>query len=129
VEVAMATLFAAVVAVHHDTGPFAVATMLATAWSAVVATAIDVEFRRIPNVLTLPLIMIVAGLLAGAAVVDGDGNRLVRAYLAAVAVPAVMLGLSLLYEWWRGQVGIGMGDVKWAVSLAMVVGWLSGLHL
>jgi leader peptidase (prepilin peptidase) / N-methyltransferase len=37
-----------------------------------------------------------------------------------------MLAFSLLFEFLRGKPGIGMGDIKWAPSLAMPVAYVGG---
>jgi leader peptidase (prepilin peptidase) / N-methyltransferase len=103
--------------------------LLVFAWALVVASAIDLEHRIIPNRLTLRLPIVLVVLVGGAAVVDGDLRGLVRALIAAVAIPAVMLAFSELFRLLRGQPGIGMGDVKLGISLGLVVGYLGGWHL
>jgi leader peptidase (prepilin peptidase) / N-methyltransferase len=40
-----------------------------------------------------------------------------------------MLALSELFRLLRGQPGIGMGDIKLAISLGLVIGYLGGLEL
>lgn len=127
VEVATATLFGAVAAVW-GLDPLLPA-LLVLAWAAVVATAIDLEHRIIPNRLTLRLPLVLLPLVVLAAAVDGAWGDLRRGLVAAVALPAGMLALSELYRLLRGRDGIGLGDVKYAISLGLVVGYLGGLHL
>ena len=103
--------------------------LLVFTWSLVVATVIDLEFRIIPNRLTLRLPVVLLPLLIGAASYDGAWLDLRRAVIAGVAVPGVMFALSELFRLLRGQVGIGMGDIKLAISLGLVVGYLGGLEL
>lgn len=103
--------------------------LLVLTWSLVVATAIDLEHRIIPNRLTLRLPLVLLPLVAVAAAVDGNWGALVRGLLAAVAIPAAMLALSEAFRLLRGQVGIGMGDIKLAISLGLVLGYLGGLEL
>ncbi len=103
--------------------------LLVFTWSAVVATAIDLVHRIIPNRLTLRLPLVLLPLLVVAAAVDGAWNDLWRALLTAVLLPLAMFGLSEVFRLVRGQDGIGMGDVKYAVSIGLLVGWLGGLHL
>ena len=103
--------------------------LLALTWSLVVATAIDLEHRIIPNRLTLRLPFVLLVLVGGAAAVDGAWDDLVRGLIAAVAVPGAMLSLSEAYRLLRGQPGIGMGDIKLAISLGLVVGYLGGVEL
>jgi leader peptidase (prepilin peptidase) / N-methyltransferase len=103
--------------------------LLVFTWSAVVATAIDLEHRIIPNRLTLRLPLVLVPLLALAAALDDAWLDLRRAVIAGVAIPLVMFLLSELFRLLRGQSGMGMGDVKYAISIGLVVGYLGGLHL
>jgi leader peptidase (prepilin peptidase) / N-methyltransferase len=103
--------------------------LLVFVWSLVVASVIDLEFRIIPNRLTLRLPLVLVPLLVSAAAIDGAWTDLRRALIAGVAVPGVMFGLSEGFRALRGQAGIGMGDVKLAISIGLVVGYLGGLHL
>ncbi len=127
VELLTAVLFGATAAVHGWTGELPA--LLVLMWACVVATAIDLEFRIIPNRMTYPLVPVTLVLLTGAAVVDDAWADWRRALVAGFAVPAAMLGFSLLFELLRGKQGIGMGDIKWAPSLALPIGYLSGWHL
>jgi leader peptidase (prepilin peptidase) / N-methyltransferase len=103
--------------------------LLVLTWSLVVATAIDLEHRIIPNRLTFRLPVILLPLLVFAAAVDRAWPDLLRGTIAAVAVPGVMLALSELFRLLRGQPGIGMGDIKLAISLGLVIGYLGGFEL
>jgi leader peptidase (prepilin peptidase) / N-methyltransferase len=103
--------------------------LLVLTWSLVVATAIDLEHRIIPNRLTFRLPVVLLPLLVLAAAVDGAWPDLLRGIIAAVAVPGVMLALSELFRLLRGQPGIGMGDIKLAISLGLVIGYLGGFEL
>jgi leader peptidase (prepilin peptidase) / N-methyltransferase len=103
--------------------------LLVLVWSLVVGSIIDLEHRIIPNRLTLRLPLVLLPLLVGAAAIDGAWADLVRALIAGIAVPGVMLLLSEGFRLVRGQAGIGMGDVKLAISIGLVVGYLGGLEL
>ena len=103
--------------------------LLVFTWSLVVATVIDLEFRIIPNRLTLRLPLVLLPLLVGAAAFDGAWSDLRRGLIAGIAVPGAMLLLSEAFRLLRGQAGIGMGDIKLAISLGLVVGYLGGLEL
>lgn len=103
--------------------------LLVLAWSLVVAGVIDLEHRIIPNRLTFRLPVVLLALVVAAAAVDGAWIDLRRAVIAGIAVPGVMLGLSELFRLLRGQTGIGMGDIKFAVSLGLVVGYLGPFAL
>jgi leader peptidase (prepilin peptidase) / N-methyltransferase len=127
VELATCVLFAATASVWgpHPLLP----ALLVFAWSCVVATAIDLEHRIIPNRLTLRLPLVLLPLLVAAAAASGTWSDLRRALVAGVAVPFVMFVLSELFRLLRGQPGMGMGDVKYALSIGLVVGYLGVLPL
>ena len=103
--------------------------LLVLTWSLVVATAIDLEHRIIPNRLTLRLPLILLPLVMLAAALDSAWSDLIRGLIAAIALPGIMLALSELFRLLRGQAGIGMGDIKLAISLGLVIGYLGGLEL
>ena len=103
--------------------------LLVLTWSLVVATAIDLEHRIIPNRLTLRLPLVLLPLVVLAAALDGAWSDLIRGLIAAIALPGIMLGLSELFRLLRGQAGIGMGDIKLAISLGLILGYLGGLEL
>ena len=127
VEALMGLLFATTVWVYGP-DPF-VPGALAFVWSAVVAGVIDLEHRIIPNRLTLRLPFVLVVLLLLPTFVEGEWWPLGRAVIVGLAIPAVMLGLSELFRLVRGKQGIGMGDVKFAISIGLVVGYLGGWHI
>jgi leader peptidase (prepilin peptidase) / N-methyltransferase len=127
VEVAMAWLFATTVAVW-GLDPLLPA-LLVFAWSAIVATAIDLRHRIIPNALTLRLPLVLLPLLVLAAALARDWVDLRRAVLAGILVPLTMFLLSEAFRLLRGQAGMGMGDVKYAMSIGLVVGMLGPAEL
>ena len=103
--------------------------LLVFTWSAVVATVIDLEHRIIPNRLTLRLPFVLLPLVVLAAALDAAWGDLWRSLITAVAVPGVMFAMSEAFRLLRGQPGIGMGDVKFAISIGLVVGYLGGLEI
>ncbi len=127
VELATGLLFATTAAVW-GLDP-ALPALLVFVWALVVATAIDLEHRIIPNRLTYRLPFVLLPLLVVAAAVDGAWSDLTRALIAGIGLPAAMLALSELFRLIRGKVGIGMGDIKLAISIGLVIGFLGGLHL
>ncbi len=128
VEVACGVLFA-LTALVWGLDPL-LPVLLVFVWSLVVATAIDLEHQTIPNRLTFRLPFVLVPLLVLAAVLAGGAwSDLRRAVIAGIAVPGVMLLLSEGSRLLRGQAGIGMGDVKLAASIGLVVGYLGGLEI
>lgn len=79
---------------------------------------IDLRERLLPNRILLPATAVTAGLLTVAAALDGAWPDLLRALLAGAASFAVLLVMALL-----APTGLGMGDVKLAALLGLVLGW------
>lgn len=85
-----------------------------------VLVVIDLLSKRLPNALTLPAIPATAALLAIPALADDQAGALIRALCAGGVLLAVYLLLHLI-----SPAGLGLGDVKLAASMGMVLGWLS----
>ncbi|MBS3941951.1 MAG: prepilin peptidase [Actinobacteria bacterium] len=103
--------------------------LLVFTWALVVATAIDLEHRIIPNRLTYRLPFVLLPLVVLDAALAGAWGDLRRAVIWAIGVPAIMFAMAELFRLLRGKMGMGMGDVKLAVSIGLVVGYLGGIHL
>ncbi|MCW2667451.1 MAG: peptidase domain protein [Frankiales bacterium] len=80
---------------------------------------IDLDVKRLPDVLTLPSYPVVAALLGLAALAGSDSGDLLRALLGGAVLFAAYFALCLLHPG-----GMGFGDVKLAGVLGMVTGWL-----
>jgi leader peptidase (prepilin peptidase) / N-methyltransferase len=95
--------------------------LVAFAWLAVLCVAlatIDLIVYRLPDRLTLPAYPVLAALLAGAALVNSEPGRFLRAVLAGAALAGGYLVLALIRP---GH--LGLGDVKLAGPLGMALGW------
>lgn len=79
-------------------------------------TALDFRLRRLPDALTFPAYPLLLALLA----LPGDGSALLRALLAALALTAGYYALAF-------SGGAGLGDVKAAGTVGLVLGW-TGWH-
>lgn len=86
-------------------------TLLALAW-------IDVQHQRLPDVLTLPLLM--AGL---AATWWLEPWRILDHALGAAAGYAAFRLVAAAYRAWRGRDGLGQGDAKLLAAAGAWVGW------
>ncbi len=78
---------------------------------------IDLEHQILPNVITLPGIVI--GLLFSLVVPPGIKDALIGAVLGAGILYAIAAG----YYLWRREEGMGMGDVKMLAMLGAFLGW------
>ena len=85
---------------------------------------IDIEHKRLPNAITLPSYVAVGALLLLPAIIDGQWDGYLRAWLAAIVLGAAYFGLALIYP-----KGMGMGDVKLAGVLGLALGWLGWSEL
>jgi len=80
---------------------------------------IDLDVKRLPNVIVLPSYVVGIVLLAIAAAIGGDWSDLLRALLGMAALYGLYFGLALVYP-----AGMGFGDVKLAGVLGLYLGWL-----
>jgi len=99
---------------------------VAEAWFLAVGialTAIDLEHRRLPDVIVLPTIGVLGGLYLAAGVALGFGpGEVTSLWRAAFGGLLLAGGYLLLRAISRG--GMGMGDVKLAAAVGLVTGWV-----
>jgi leader peptidase (prepilin peptidase)/N-methyltransferase len=84
----------------------------------------DIRHFIVPDALSASAFMlglIFAGLFDDAPLAEAILICLLRA--AAAALP--LLALMLLYEWWRGRPGLGLGDVKLAAVAGAWLDWFT----
>lgn len=106
--------------------------LLGLAWVVLTAADIDLRVHAIPDRLTLraPLVLgagavvvSLAGDLTGDAGTGGSVGSLVAGGATAVLLPALLLLTSALFRRLRGEAGVGLGDVKLAITIGLVLGW------
>jgi leader peptidase (prepilin peptidase)/N-methyltransferase len=119
-EIAVAVLWALVALRLAPTHPWAVPTYLAFTFACVVLAVIDARTRLLPNRLTYPAFVVTIIGLALTSLIEGDPGRLSRGLVAAAAVGGAFLLLAII-----SPQGMGIGDVKFAPTLALALGWLS----
>jgi leader peptidase (prepilin peptidase)/N-methyltransferase len=119
-ELSLVVLWALVALRLAPTHPWAVPTYLAFTFACVVLAVIDARTRLLPNRLTYPAFVVTIIGLALASLIEGDPGRLLRGLLAAAAVGGLFLLLAFV-----SPDGLGIGDVKFAPTLALALGWLS----
>ena len=117
VEVTTALLFGGLAARVHPGLVLAAACWLALC--SVPLAFIDAAVRRLPDVLTGTAFGGSALLLLAAAAAGGHWHVLARAVLGSVALVGFYLVLALI-----SPSGMGMGDVKAAASLGIMLAWL-----
>lgn len=90
---------------------------------------IDIDVRRLPDVIVLPSYLVGAGLLTLAAFVSGDLSAVAR---AGAGLVIMLTGYGLVWlianVVYRGR-GMGLGDVKLAGLLGLYLGYLGWREL
>ncbi len=126
VELATALLFAAtawwVLASEPASITTGVVLFLAYAWFAgisVALTLIDLDTHRLPNVIVVPSIVVIALLLTAAAILSGDYAALIRAGIGGASLFAFYFILAFVRPG-----AMGGGDVKLAAVVGLVLAWI-----
>ena len=121
VETATGLLFVAVTARLQALGELAaVPAFLYFIAVGVALSLIDLETKRLPNLLVLPSYPVLGVLLAAATWWQGDWWALLRAVLGGLLLYALFLAVVLI-----NPAGMGFGDVKLAGLVGGVLAWLS----
>jgi leader peptidase (prepilin peptidase)/N-methyltransferase len=118
IELLTAVVFGALAWAMADQ-PWAVPAYLWVGGAGVALAAIDIDTKRLPDVITLPSYPVVGVLLLIPAVVYDAWGDYLRAWLAAVALAAFYFLLAYIKPG-----AMGMGDVKLAGVLGLALGWI-----
>jgi leader peptidase (prepilin peptidase)/N-methyltransferase len=92
--------------------------LLGLAATGVVLSIVDLTEHRLPNAVLLPTLVVLAVLLVLASALSGDWLRLLWALAGGAGMFALYLLLALI-----SPSSMGMGDVKFAAPLGLVLGW------
>jgi leader peptidase (prepilin peptidase)/N-methyltransferase len=95
------------------------AAYLVASGAGVLLAVVDLQHRLLPNRVVLPAIAAVAVLLGVAAAVDGTAAPLVRALIGGVVLFLAFFVLAFI-----SPASLGMGDVKLAALLGLLLGWV-----
>ncbi|MPZ20103.1 MAG: prepilin peptidase [Luteitalea sp.] len=87
----------------------------------IILFVVDLEHRLLPNAVTLPGLLV--GLILSAVMPPGWGEAL----LGVVLGGGVLWVIGETYERFRGEQGLGMGDVKMIAMIGAFLGWKSML--
>ncbi len=98
--------------------------LLAFLWACVALSIIDLAQYRLPNKILFPAIAVVGLVITIGELADGHSERIVHMLVGAGVYFAILLFMHLI-----NPAGMGFGDVKLAVLLGGVVGWVSGAKL
>jgi leader peptidase (prepilin peptidase) / N-methyltransferase len=108
-----------VAAVTLATNPVEMLAYAVLALACAFLVVVDLAVHRLPDIIVGPTAAALGGLLALAAVLDGELGRWGRSLLAGLVLFGLYYALALLR-----RSGLGFGDVKLAGLLGLFLGWL-----
>ena len=77
----------------------------------------DLDTQRLPNVLTLP------GIVVGLALSVFTPLGIVDSLVGAAVGAGILLAIRWVWLWWKGVDGMGLGDVKMLAMIGAFLGW------
>jgi leader peptidase (prepilin peptidase)/N-methyltransferase len=103
---------------YWATPPYLLLPTCLLGWALIVLATVDFAAMRLPDAITLPLIIV--GLLITARLPE---QSLLDRAIGAAGGYGVFAGLGLLYHRVRGRHGLGLGDAKLAAAAGAWLGW------
>ncbi|NNE74331.1 MAG: prepilin peptidase [Acidimicrobiales bacterium] len=89
-------------------------------WMLTVASTTDLYIYRIPNRLTFPTLGVVLAMVVALHFIDPDAGNLRSAIIGMLTYFGLLAVLWFIYP-----KGMGLGDVKLALVMGLVVGWIA----
>lgn len=93
-------------------------------WAYVVAAVIDLQYLRLPDVITFPAAAVAIG---GSIALSARFDHVEAAWpgiIAAAVAALILYAFSTVFRLLRGKEAFGLGDVKLQLSLGASAGWL-----
>jgi leader peptidase (prepilin peptidase)/N-methyltransferase len=87
-------------------------------WFLVALAAFDLSVRRLPDILTLPLLVLGLG-----ATTLLNEDLLIDHMIGVVAGFAILFGIAFVYRQLRNREGLGLGDAKLFAAAGAWLGW------
>jgi leader peptidase (prepilin peptidase)/N-methyltransferase len=97
--------------------PILLASRLLFTATLIVLFGTDLDTQRLPNVLTLP------GIVIGVVFSVFTPPGLVDSLIGAAAGAGILLAIRWGWLWWKGVDGMGLGDVKMLAMIGAFLGW------
>ncbi|WP_050670804.1 prepilin peptidase [Luteipulveratus halotolerans] len=119
-----ATVGAGLSAAAHTDEPLLAAVLAISAALLVVLSGIDIDVRRLPDRWTWPGAGAAAVATLGCALVAGDLGRWWGALACGTVLSLTYLTLAVVGDIALGEGSLGLGDVKLAMSLGVLLGYL-----
>lgn len=113
----IAALAALPIAWLHRTNPLLALVAAIAVIAGVMLSEIDLRERRLPNAITLPLAAGTTIAIPLLALIHPDTGSLTRSLIVGSAAFALMFLLAVV-------AGMGMGDVKYSLSIGLLLGWI-----
>lgn len=122
IDLVTAVTFAALVAAFEVAAMWPALFVFGAA--SIALSVVDIDDHRLPDRLVFPAVLLCGALLTTASIVEDVPGAVVAAALGAVAYSGFLFVLFLV-----SPAGLGLGDVKLALLLGLMLGWTGAIEL